>query len=1395
MKRPPSVNAIGPDTPTRVVLSSDTGGASEQSSQSPDASVAAVFGRYEVRHKLGKGGFGEIYLGQDTQLNRQVAIRVMPAEFTQPGPAVDHALREARKLVQLRHPGIVTVHDVGVQDGQVYIVSDYLEGVDLGRWSREHRPSWREAAQIVAAVAEALAHAHGRLIVHRDVKPDNIIVTGGQAPVLVDFGLVLADDQAASSETGFVSGTPWYMSPEQALGAAHRIDGRTDVYSLGIVFYELLSGRVPFQSNTLPELFRQVCEDEPQPPRQLVPEIPAGLERACLKMLAKRQQDRYTTAGDFADDLRRILQTETAAPISRQTGAEHSLDQGALTQPAIRVEPSTPPSVRRAREAERRQLTVLVCGCTLFDSEAYLELDAEDQTRALRSFQESCEDAVNRLGGTLVQCDEKGLLVCFGFPVAFEDSAIRAVGTAIGLLDGLKMLGDRFREDKLDLNPWVGIHTGAAVVESKDGVVSLVGEARNVAVRLGEVAVDGQVICTEATHRLLQGQFHCSSLGRKKVKGAGQPIEVFQVERIASTGGRFEGVAPVELSPLTGRDQEISLLKDRWELAQEGMGQVVLLIGEPGLGKSRLVHTMKQHVLGQMEEGEVDAPVIEWRCSPHFQNTGFYPAIDFYERALGFGREQPPQDRFNRLLHRLEQYNLAQPETVPIWASLLSLPIPERFPSLPLSPVRQREETFRTILDWLHTRASRKPVLFVVEDLHWVDASTLEFLGQFLAEGLHESILTVLTFRPEFETPWPAIAHQTSLALNRLTRRQVGDLMRKKVGRTIPEMLVEQIYDRTAGVPLFVEEFTKMVQESGALATGEQADALRALLKREIPATLQDLMMARLDRMDGEREVAQLAATLGREFSYDVLAAVSTLDEATLQAELTKLVQAEILYSKGKPPRCNYIFKHGLLEGSAYNSLVKGKRQQFHKRIAEVMESQFGQTVDTQPELVAHHFTEAGLAEKGAAYWLKAGLRSRDRSANVEAIGQLTKGLAVLAMLEESLERDSRELEFLNLLGPTYQSARGYSAVEVFPVFERARELCRRTGKPQQMFMTMWGNWAFHIVRGEFTLCTNLAAELMKVARDLNDQGIMMEALYSQGVTRFYRGDFARAHEDCTQAINEFDDQERTKAWAVLTHHNSSIMHRCYLAMSLWHLGYPDQAKHAIREALEMARANGQPFGLCIALHQAGWLHYDCGLGVEAQAAGDEELQLASKHGFPMWEATGGFWTGAGLLRQGLLNEALPFLEQGLKSYRSTGSAISLSHYLGILGEACTKAGRFAEARQALDEGITVAHNNDERYQEAELHRLRGELHLAETNDQTAAEDCFRRAIQTARGQQSKAWELRATLGLTRLRQRRGGRVDAREALAAIYATYTEGFTTPDLVEAKTLLDHPGSRT
>jgi class 3 adenylate cyclase/predicted ATPase len=1284
-----------------------------------------------------------------------------------------------------------------MESGQIYIVSDFLDGPHLGRWLEDNRPAWPEAARIATAVADALAHAHARLIVHRDIKPANIILTPDRGPVLVDFGLGLDEQRAGGPELGVISGTPAYMAPEQVAGAAHRIDGRTDIYSLGVVLYEMLCGRLPFRASNLRELLRQVRDDEPQPPRQLNRDIPPELERACLKALAKRLQDRYTTAADFAEDLRRV--SESAGPVSTASSRQSVSGmltrgpQGAPSASSQRDAHLSSSSRRRAREAERRQVTVLVCGCDLFESDAYLaNLEAEDQSDVLRAFQRACEQGVCRFDGAVVQCNEQGLLACFGYPVAREDAARRAVRAGLGILEHMEALGARLRrEHGLELKLWVGIHTGIAIAETGEDAVSLVGEARNVAVRLQDVAEPGQIVITAATERLVRGHFDCTSLGNIKVKGVSQPVELFLVQGSDEDKNPIEVAQRAGLTPLTGRDHEISLLKDRWEQAQEGMGQVVLIIGEPGLGKSRLVHTLKDHVLGQMVEGEEDSPVIEWRCSPHFQNTALYPAINFHERALACGREEPPQARLERLVHWLEQYGLARPETVPLWASLLSLPATDRYGALPLSPVRQREETFRAMLEWLRTRAAQRPILFILEDLHWVDASTLEFVGQFLAEGLHDSILTVLTFRPEFQTPWPAVAHQTSLALNRLTRRQVADLLRKKMGSAVPEEVLEQIYDRAGGVPLFVEEFAKLVQESGAAEQAGAGDArAHALPSHEIPSTLQDLVMARLDRMDDERELAQLAATLGREFSYDVLAAVTSEDEPTLQAELAKLVQAEILYPKGSPPRCTYIFKHALLEDALYNALVKSKRQQFHQRIATVLDERFPQTTQTHPELLAHHSTEAGLTEQAIGYWLKAGLRSRERAAESEAIGHLTKGLALLDTLQETREHDEQKLNILTMLAPAYIAVRGYAAPEVGPILHRAQELCQRIGDEFQRFGIMLGNWEWHLVRGDLQPSVALASHGMSLAERQSDPGMLMEALFMRGATMFYRAEFADARICYEQAVTAYDDREGTRLWATHTGHNAGVTHRCYLALVLWHLGYPDQALRLDRETRELARTIGHAFSTGHAVDFTAFLCNYCRLGAEVRAAAEEELALATDQGFQLWHACGTLHKGAGVLLQGRPEEALSVLLKGFSAFRATGAKVRVPSYLGMLGDAYTQSARFEDARKALNEGLEVAEKNDDRCHEAELHRLKGELLLAESPDQSpVAEDCFQRAIETALRQGSKGWELRATMSLARLWQRQARRDEAHAALAAVYTTYTEGLTTPDLVEARALLE------
>ena len=1370
-------------------------------------------GRYVIERRLGAGGYGEVFLAHDEHLRRRVAVKVLRAKRRETPDAGEEFHAEARRLAQLRHPGIVTVHDGGVQDGLIYIVSDYLEGPNLQHWLRTERPDWRESVRIAAEVADALAYAHARSTIHRDIKPENIILVEGRTPVLIDFGLGLDASQSSGDEIGAISGTYPYMAPEQAAGQAHRIDGRTDIYGLGVVLYQMLCGRVPFRSFDRKELLRQVQEDEPQPPRQLARDLPPALERICLKALAKRMHDRFGTASDFAGELRALLKNGQSKPPSagaRAMGTQASIETVRIA-PAPREAPSSSSSgsgaspARRSGAAERRQVTMLACGCGLFDSPLFFELDDEDEARVRARFERVSEEVVQSLGGTLTQRTQNGFLACFGYPVAHEDAGRRAAAAGLKLLEELKNQRHPELGDALGLTPWIGLHTGAAIAEIRSSGVAIAGDAPNIAARFESIAETGAVICSTATYQLIRDYFVCESLGPREIRGVMPSSVAYRVREPLHGATRLERGSD-RLTPLVGRDNEVSLLVDRWERASEGLGQVVQIIGEAGLGKSRLVYTLKQHLRtrggGQIghadgvavhpasssEETGQDWAIVEWRCSPQRQSSSLYPVSDFFERVLDLRSAESPAAGFERLVRHLETLDLASPTMVPLFASLLSLPLDSRFQPCALSPPRQREATLAAIRDWLRASSSARTVLFVVEDLQWIDASTQELLEPHVLERQPQRILTILTFRPDFRPPWPALANQTTLALTRLSRKEVTAMLQRRLKATLPPLLVDQLCDRTGGVPLFVEEFARLVGDSGAIErVGTDTGRIRALFAREIPATLQDLVMARLDRVGEAARLAQLAATIGREFSHELLAAVAGKDEPTLEGELAQLLDAEILYQKGHPPHCTYIFKHALLEDAAYNSLVKTSRQQNHRRIAEVLESQFPQLIETQPELLAHHFAEAGLTLRSVEFWLKAGLRARRRSADMETIANLSRGMALLETLAPSTDRDRTELQFLGPLVPAYIAIRGYSADEIGPVLDRARALCERVGDRNQLFVLVWVTWIWHIVRGEFRLCESLAAETMRVAETLDDRSAVTEALFPVGATMLYRGDFDGASACFDRALAEADPG-RAHAWSALTGHDLRITIRCNLALALWYLGWPEQALTRIREALDVAQSLGQPFHVGYVLHHSGWLHHHCRLATEAEAAGDREIEIAVEQGSRSWHATGRMYKAAGMLLGGRI-EGVPLFLDGLAAYRATGHQLALPYYLGILAYAYTRMGRFREALDTLQQALDTVEANDDRFEEAELHRLKGDALLAQSGDQTdAAEACYQQALEIARRQKSRAWELRSATSLARLWQARGRNADAKTLLDGARSPFTEGHALPDLVDASALL-------
>jgi class 3 adenylate cyclase len=665
-------------------------------------------------------------------------------------------------------------------------------------------------------------------------------------------------------------------------------------------------------------------------------------------------------------------------------------------------------------------LTVLFCdlvGSTALSA----RLDPEELREVVRAYQETCTAVIQRYDGHIAQHLGDGILVYFGYPVAHEDDAQRAVRTGLEILSELQPLNAQLPSTIRVRLPHpiqvrIGIHTGLVVVgeigSGEKREILALGETPNLAARLQALAEPDTVVMSAATQRLIAGYFTYQALGAQDLKGLPQPVEVYQILGESELQRRFEVAVRSGLTPLVGREEEVRLLLRYWERAKEGTGQVVLLSGEPGIGKSRLVEELKERV---MREGYTR---IEFHCSPYYQNTALYPVIEFLQRRLQFSREDSPEQKLDKLEQALSRSRLELQETVPLFASLLSLPT-SRYTLPVFSPQRQKQKTQEALVRWLLEEAERQAVYSAWEDLQWADPSTLEFLHLCLDQVATARMLALLTFRPDFRPPWALRSHMSQITLSRLGHKHVEEMVEKVTkGKGLPAEVVQQVVAKTDGVPLFVEELAKMMLESGLLKEEDGRYELTSPLPSlAIPAMLQDSLMARLDRLGTVKEVAQLGATLGREFSYELLRAVSPLNEETLQKELTQLVEAELLYQRGLPPQARYVFKHALIQDAAYQSLLKSKRQQYHQQITQVLEEEFSKIKETQPELLAHHYTEAGLITQAIPYWQKAGQRASQRSAHIEAISHLTKGLELLKILPDTPERAQRELTLQLALG------------------------------------------------------------------------------------------------------------------------------------------------------------------------------------------------------------------------------------------------------------------------------------------------------------------------------------------------------------------------------------------
>jgi class 3 adenylate cyclase len=891
------------------------------------------------------------------------------------------------------------------------------------------------------------------------------------------------------------------------------------------------------------------------------------------------------------------------------------LDAIALLQHA----PAPAATPMRPAEAERRQLTVLFCdlvGSTALSA----RLDPEDLRDIMRGYQAACAEVIGRFDGHVAKFLGDGVQAYFGWPRAHEDDAERAVRAGLELVGAIAQLAPL---PEVHLRARIGIDTGVVVVGDLIGQgasreEAVVGDVPNLAARLQALAAPGTVVIGETTRRLVGGLFELEDLGPSRLKGFAEPLTLWRVAGEGCAEGRFEARQGAGLTPLVGRAEELALLLRRWHQARDGEGQVVLLSGEPGIGKSRLVRELRARL--------ADHPHIRmlYQCSPYHTTSPLHPLIEQLERAAAFERDDPPGVKLVKLEALLARGIDRLDDAVPLVAALLGLPTQERYPPLDLTPERQKQRTLEVLVDQLEGLAAEQPALLSYEDVHWIDPTTQELLGLAIERVAHLPVLALITFRPEFSPPWPDQPHVSALALTRLGRQEGAAMIEQVVGhKTLPAEVSAQIVAKTDGVPLFVEELTKAVLESGLLEdAGDHYELAGPLPPLAIPSTLHDSLLARLDRLALVKEVAQVGPAIGRQFPYALLAAVAERPAAELQAALDQLVSSELIFCRGAPPEATYSFKHALVQDAAYGTLLKSRRQQLHARIAEVLETQFPETAETQPELLAHHCTKAVLVEKAVGYWHRAGRQAMARSAMVEAAAQLTQALDLLPALPPSIDRDDKELDLQINFGAVLIAIKGWAAPEVEKAYSRAHELCAEKSRDAQLLAVLAGLFQHHLHWSSKLVALQIAGDLLRLAEQMQDRSAQAVGHRALGIGLLFNGQLLPAITHFEKSLALYDPATRTSP-VYLVGAENRVGCLLFIALTLLVQGYPDRALVRSREALADAYELGNAFTTSQALYLTCWLHQ-----VRREQRVVEERSralkgLTAEHGLSAWAAHG----------------------------------------------------------------------------------------------------------------------------------------------------------------------------
>lgn len=1037
--------------------------------------------------------------------------------------------------------------------------------------------------------------------------------------------------------------------------------------------------------------------------------------------------------------------------------------------------PRRPPAAAQ-ETGERRQLTV-VFSDIVGSTEMSTRLDPEEWREVVAAYHRGVAATVQRFDGHVAQYLGDGVLVFFGWPRAREDDAERAVRAGLAMVEEVRALNSAVEaRHGLLMRVRVGIHTGLVVAgRGADDAPEVFGETPNIAARVQAAAAPDTVLITDGTQRLVAGLFIVDAPRTERLKGVGEPLALYRVQAASGIHGRLRATALHGLTPFVGREHERHVLVDRWERAREGDGQVVLITGEAGIGKSRLVQQFKEDL------GAAPHTWFEAGGSPSHQQSPFYAVSDLLQEGFAAAANPSPEMQLETLVQALTAADLSPGDSVPLVAPLLGLSVPaKRFPPPSLSPEQQRRKLLATLAAWVFGAARRQPTIVVLEDLHWVDPSTMELQGLLAEQGRAMPLLLLYTARPEC-TPWRLRDHHTLLTLNHLSRQHTREMVRRVSAGAgnLPDAVLETVVARSDGVPLFVEELTKAVAEQGDTRA------------RQIPATLQDSLMARLDRMQAGKEVAQMAAVIGREFPYRLLVAISEWPDAAIEEALCELSDAQLIFVRGIPPDATYTFKHALIEDTAYASLLKSRRRALHQATARALVQLAPKVESEQPELLAHHFTEGGLTAEAIPFWQQAGQRALQRSAHQEAIRHVTKGLDLLALLPETPERAQQELSLLIPLGLAWTAMKGYGAPEVEPAYTRAYELCQQIGESPQLAPVLAGLWNFFLLRAEYRTARALADQLLLVAERYQDRMSMVSAHLRLGVLLSYVGELVSAREHLERSLALYEVRDNLVA---VYSEDPASAGRVFLATTLWELGYPDRALRTAADGVRAAREVGHPLGLAQALGIAATVYYYARDWHGLRALAVELGSLTREQGLRLWEILSGILQAAAAIELGEVTEnAVEQIHRGTMDWQGTGATNGIPFLMSVLAMAYAREGKTVDALRAVAQGLSVAERG-ERLDTPELHRLQGELTLqaaGEAPDRRAndtAEVSFWNAIESARSQQAKSYELRAVMSLSQLWCGQGKRREARALLADVYGWFTEGFETADLRAAQALL-------